>query len=471
MLKRFSVNYALFSMAVDALLTLVALAITEALAPAWLHLIWPGKWIVPPERIMPRTQWPVVVLLWQLVFLLTSAYDPKRTYKAVDEFQNTIVAMVLAGVGLAGMLYLANREVSRWLYVLFLILNVTLLLGWRVIARLAFQLLTGRVRQRRVLVVGAGEVGRRVAQMVQAHSWIGLEMVGYLDDDPLKQPGGLPVYGTLDDAPRVIQDQGIEEVVIALPRRAWERLNQLVVTLHEFPVHVHIIPDYFALALWRAEGEDFAGIPMIDLRAPALNEYQRLVKRWLDLTAGAVLTLLALPIMALVALAVRLDSPGPVIFRQRRVGGNGKLFWMYKLRSMEIDAEAHEQEILRLGEEDAMISKRRGDPRITAVGRFIRRTSLDELPQLINVLKGDMSLVGPRPELPWLVDLYEPWQRKRFAVPQGITGWWQINGRSDREMHRHTDDDLYYVRHYSFWFDLMILAKTVLVVVRGRGAY
>jgi lipopolysaccharide/colanic/teichoic acid biosynthesis glycosyltransferase len=127
--------------------------------------------------------------------------------------------------------------------------------------------------------------------------------------------------------------------------------------------------------------------------------------------------------------------------------------------------------VLRTTEDGTITFKRPDDPRITRVGRFIRRTSLDELPQLFNVLKGDMSLVGPRPELPWLVELYEPWQRKRFAVPQGMTGWWQVNGRSDKEMHRHTDEDLYYVQHYSLWLDLMILARTVFVVLRGRGAY
>jgi len=138
---------------------------------------------------------------------------------------------------------------------------------------------------------------------------------------------------------------------------------------------------------------------------------------------------------------------------------------------MVVGADKMAADLVRHTEGGQVTYKRRDDPRITRVGKFLRRTSLDELPQLFNVLKGEMSLIGPRPELPWLVDLYEPWQRKRFAVPQGITGWWQVNGRSDKEMHLHTEDDLYYIQHYSLWLDVQIMLKTVLVVLRGKGAY
>jgi exopolysaccharide biosynthesis polyprenyl glycosylphosphotransferase len=236
-------------------------------------------------------------------------------------------------------------------------------------------------------------------------------------------------------------------------------------------VHVRIIPDYFSLALYRATVDDFGGIPMINLRDPALNDYQRLVKRIFDLTLGGFLTLLLSPLMGLITVAVKLDSPGPVLFRQKRVGENGRIFEMYKFRSMEVGAEAHQCLVNRVGENGELIHKCAEDPRVTRVGKFLRRWSLDELPQFFNVLKGDLSLVGPRPELPWLVERYEPWQRERFAVPQGMTGWWQVNGRSDKPMHLHTDEDLYYVRNYSLWLDLYILVKTPLVVLRGKGAF
>jgi lipopolysaccharide/colanic/teichoic acid biosynthesis glycosyltransferase len=167
------------------------------------------------------------------------------------------------------------------------------------------------------------------------------------------------------------------------------------------------------------------------------------------------------PLLLLIAALVRLTSPGPALFRQERVGENGRLFTIYKFRSMVEDA----------GDRLPAVHKDEADPRITLLGRFLRRTSLDELPQLVNVIKGDMSLVGPRPELPALVDRYEPWQRQRFAVPQGITGWWQVSGRSARPMHLHTADDVYYVKNYSLGLDLQILLRTISVVLRGRGAY
>ncbi|WP_376791087.1 undecaprenyl-phosphate glucose phosphotransferase [Thermoflexus sp.] len=469
MLRRFSVDFAIFSMALDAALTLLVLrgaALLRSQLPAFLPGLQPLRALYLPTHL-----YFLAPLLWVLILLVVSAYDPRRTYRAADEFGRVGFGSLLASLCFAGLLYLTEREVSRGLFVLFILLNFVLLLGWRMMARLVWKVVKAPPARRRVLIAGAGEVGQRVAQEIQQYAWAGLELVGFLDDDPAKRDCDLPVLGTLDDATRVVQEHGVEDVVIALPRRAHARLDQLVQALHELPVHVYVVPDYFALALYRASVEDFAGIPMINLRAPALNDYQRLVKRAFDLVVGSILTLLALPVMGLVALAIKLDSPGPILFRQQRVGENGRLFTMYKFRSMVVNAEALQDQVTEVREDGTIIHKKPDDPRVTRVGRFIRRYSLDELPQLFNVLKGDMSLVGPRPELPWLVERYQPWQRKRFAVPQGITGWWQVNGRSDKPMHLHTEEDLFYIQNYSLWLDLVILWKTIWVVLRGRGAY
>ena len=173
--------------------------------------------------------------------------------------------------------------------------------------------------------------------------------------------------------------------------------------------------------------------------------------------------------MALIALAIRLDSPGPVLFRQQRVGEGGRLFNMWKFRSMIEGAD--KQERVRTVQDRQLLDKEPNDPRVTRVGRLLRRLSLDELPQLVNVLKGEMSLVGPRPELPWLVQQYEPWQRQRLAVPQGMTGWWQVNGRSDQPMYLHTEEDMFYIQNYSLLLDLQILWRTFASVFKGKGAY
>ncbi|MCK4724666.1 MAG: sugar transferase, partial [Anaerolineales bacterium] len=194
-------------------------------------------------------------------------------------------------------------------------------------------------------------------------------------------------------------------------------------------------------------------------------------KRVFDLLVASLTFLITLPLFILIAVAIKLDSPGPVIFKQKRAGENGKVFEMYKFRSMQADAEGKFSDVVKHDDEGNLIHKTPDDPRITRVGHFIRRTSLDELPQIINVLKGDMSLVGPRPEIPILVSNYNLWQQKRFAVPQGITGWWQINGRSDKLLHLHTEDDLYYIQNYSLWLDIQILFKTIPVVMQRKGAF
>ncbi|MCP4415562.1 MAG: sugar transferase, partial [Chloroflexi bacterium] len=199
---------------------------------------------------------------------------------------------------------------------------------------------------------------------------------------------------------------------------------------------------------------------------------QRLVKRIFDLAVGGIIVFFLLPIFLVISLLIKLDSKGSIIFKQRRVGENGRIFNMFKFRTMEPKADENREQVTEISQDGRILFKKSpNDPRITRIGRFLRRTSLDELPQLFNVLKGEMSLVGPRPELPWLVDQYELWQRKRFAVPQGMTGWWQVNGRSDKPLHLNTEDDLYYVQNYSIWMDIYILVKTPWVVLRGKGAY
>jgi exopolysaccharide biosynthesis polyprenyl glycosylphosphotransferase len=468
MFRRFSVNFAILSMALDASLTMLALLVAEALRPLLSSL----DFIRSLETVrLPPSLYLAVPLLWFIVFMIMSVYDPKRIYKAADEFQNVAIAIGLAALGFAGLLYFSLRDVSRALFLTFVLIDTLLLIGWRTAARLGWRVGKSSPTRYRVLIIGAGKVGRQVAKMVQEYAWTGLELIGYLDDDPNKAENDMPVLGTLSEARGVIQAHGIDEVVIALPHRAHERLNQLVMTLHELPVHARIVPDYFALALHRAVVDDFAGIPMIDLRAPALNGFQRLVKRLFDLLVGSTITILALPVMGIVALEIKLDSPGPVLFRQKRVGENGRLFTMFKFRSMICNAEKMQEQVNEVNGKGQIIHKKQQDPRVTRIGRFIRKFSLDELPQFFNVLKGDMSLVGPRPELPWLVEEYEPWQRRRFAVPQGITGWWQVNGRSDKPMHLHTEEDLFYVQNYSLWLDIYILLKTPFVALRGKGAY
>ncbi len=210
---------------------------------------------------------------------------------------------------------------------------------------------------------------------------------------------------------------------------------------------------------------------MLNLRAPALKDHQILVKRTFDLALGILLAPFVFILMLIVGIVLKLEGKGPIFFIQERVGQNGRRFKMFKFRTMVVGAELKQPARASFDEVDLMRHKLSGDPRITKVGKFLRKSSLDEIPQLINVFLGNMSFVGPRPELPWVVAEYEQWQHKRFSIPPGITGWWQIMGRSDRPMHLNTEDDLYYIRNYSILLDIKILLITVWKVISGEGAY
>jgi len=323
----------------------------------------------------------------------------------------------------------------------------------------------------RILVLGAGPVGQEIRNRINEHAYLNINFTGFLDDNQQKKKNNPEILGSLDDTRALIKDSQITDVIIALPSRAYQRINQLVQDLQDLPVKVWVVPDYFQFALHHAKVEDFLNIPMLDLRAPALSENQRMIKRIFDLVFGILMTLFALPLMGLISLLILSDDGLPILFKQKRVGENGRLFTMCKFRTMVKNAEQIRRQVEQSDEKGNIVHKFQNDPRVTRLGSILRRLSFDELPQLFNVLRGTMSLVGPRPELPYLVEKYQSWQRKRFAIPQGMTGWWQIHGRSDKPMHLHTEDDLYYVQNYSIWLDIQILVRTVWIVIRGKGAY
>ncbi len=426
-----------------------------------------------------QVPWPVYILAvisWVGALMMNGVYDPRRVLRWYTECAKVTFASVIATFFMGGALYFSYRETSRLQIIYFLVINIALLLGVRLMLRFYYELI-GRSRpgtQIKVLVLGAGKLGQKVGEVIFAHARWGFHLVGYLDDDPLKKDKafeGAMVLGGIDDVNGIIKEHGVEEVWIALPVRADKRLNEIIMKLEAQPVRIYIAPDYLSLALVQARADIVGGIPIIGLREPVIMGFDRFFKRAFDLVISLAVIILLLPFILLIMILIWIDSPGPIIFRQQRVGENGRLFNMIKFRTMVKNAEALQPVVNIENAGGEVIHKRKADPRVTRIGRFLRHYSLDELPQLFNVIKGDMSLVGPRPEMPWLVDRYKSWQRKRFSVPQGITGWWQINGRSDKPMHLNTDDDLYYVYNYSLWLDIRILLRTPLAVIGGRGAF
>jgi exopolysaccharide biosynthesis polyprenyl glycosylphosphotransferase len=470
MLRRFSLNYALFSIAVDAIWVAFALHLASRIAPQASPFLAPsiGRWASAPPAALVL----VFPAVWTVFFLLFSVYDGRKNLRVSDELTGVTIASVLAGIFLAGGLFFTFQDFPRGVFVSSIGISYLGIIGWRLLARAGFTLAgENSATQRRVLIVGAGRLGLNLGKQITQNRGLGLIVAGYLDDNPEKRNLVCDYLGVVDEVISVVRAQKIDDVVMALPPNAYEKMNALVVRLHTLAVKVWIIPDYFQFALGQSSVEEFAGIPMFDLRAPVLNEYQRMVKRTFDLGITLILLLPALLVMGVIAIAIWLETRGPVIFRQQRVGENGRLFTMYKFNTMVRNAEKLRHIVEQLDEQGHILHKTKDDPRVTRVGKFLRRSSLDELPQVFNILAGNMSLVGPRPELPYLVQQYDLWQWQRFTVPQGLTGWWQVNGRSDKPMHLHTEDDLHYIKNYSILLDCFILLKTVWVVLIGKGAY
>ncbi len=388
----------------------------------------------------------------------------------IEALGRLLAAVALASLTFAGLLYVSVREVSRLQFLYFAVGDLIALIALHLIVRSYIRYRNENGLQRRVLLVGTTPAGQRLVREFARNPWTGLRVVGCTSDEPLPDAGA-SLLGPIEATARIVAEEQIDEVVFAMPPQQRDRVVDLSLQLQRHPVMLHMAPDVFDLAFARTPVEDLGGVPVISLRESALTEPQRVFKRAFDVVAGVLLLALFAPIIGLIALAIKIESRGPVFFSQERIGQHGQRFKMIKFRSMYQDAEPRWQEVARRDTEGRLLHKRDDDPRVTRVGRKLRRTSMDELPQLLNVLRGEMSLVGPRPEVPYVAAEYEPWQWQRFRVPPGITGWWQVNGRSERPMHLHTEDDLYYIQNYSFWLDLRILFKTVGVVFRGHGAY
>ena len=470
MLRRFSVNFALFSMALDGLAVLASLWVAALFRPALNTLNWIAP--IPIQVVIPAPLYALFPLIWVMIYSALSIYDGRKYLRAMDEFAALSLAMLIASVSAAGILYFSYRDTSRALFLVFILLVYLTCLVWRILARLYFrtQKLSSN-NTRHVLVVGAGALGQKVKSQLIESELPDLSFAGFIDDHSEVLMNESLILGNASEIRDVLKKHAITDVVIALPHSAYHQMSDIVQKMEDIPVQVWVALGFFDLALYNTTIEDFAGIPMLDLRASAIDDYQRMMKRAFDVFFGTIALILALPLMALSALMVFLEDGFPILYRPKRVGENGRLFEMLKFRTMLKNAEQLQSQVEKRDADGNIIHKSKDDPRVTKAGRFLRRYSLDELPQFINVVRGDMSLVGPRPEMPYLVEKYQPWQRKRFAIPPGITGWWQVNGRSDKPMHLHTEDDLYYIQNYSIFLDIQILIKTVWVVLIGKGSY
>ncbi len=325
----------------------------------------------------------------------------------------------------------------------------------------------------RVLIVGGGEAGRTLMRHIVAQPELGYEVIGFVDDEPGRQQdlGRFKALGKTDQLPYLVRTQHVDRVIITLPWQYHRKIMQIMEQCEQQAVQSRLVPDLFQLSLTQVRLDEIKGVPLIAMKEPVIKGANLAFKRFVDISISGIVLLLFSPVILLIALAIKLDSPGPVLFEQARVGRGGKLFTIHKFRSMRVGADQEVETLAALNEADGPLFKIRNDPRVTRVGRILRKLSLDELPQLINVLKGEMSLIGPRPALPNEVAQYEEWHHKRLEVAPGLTGLWQVSGRSNVTFDEMMLLDVYYTEQWSPMLDTMILLRTVPSVLFQRGAY
>jgi len=413
----------------------------------------------------------IPLLLW-----LDGSYNNWRGRSWLDHVYRIVNVVTNAVVLTLAMAFVLRPLVYSRLLLLEAGLAMAVLMSLnRAGALIALRYLRSRgIGVKRVIIVGAGEVGRRVMRTIVARPDLGYEIIGYVDDNPEKGEGvigRIKGLGPLNNLSDLIHTENVAEVIITLPWNVHRRILGILRECERSKIEARIVPDLFQLSLSQVEVGDLGGVPLISVQEIAFGKTALIVKRLIDVVGAVGCIILGAPLLGMIALAIKIDSPGPVFFKQERVGENGKLFIMYKFRSMRVGAEEELERLKPYNEADGPLFKIRDDPRLTKVGRFLRHTSLDELPQLINVLKGEMSLVGPRPPLQSEVEQYQPWHKKRLCIPPGMTGLPQISGRSELTFDETVLLDLYYIEHWSPWLDLTILLRTIPKVFSGDGAY
>jgi exopolysaccharide biosynthesis polyprenyl glycosylphosphotransferase len=412
--------------------------------------------------------------VWPVIFAIYGLYDLRRPTHITAEMQRLFQAVVTSVLVVALIAFAVRIDVSRSFIVSLLIFCLaTTAIGRLAVRRLSHVLNARGVTSQSTLIAGCNEEARTLARTLRRRPWMGFEVCGFVDVGHTGQDtiDGLPVMGSIDGIQAIVREHGIGSIVVAGSAVGAGTLQQLDTALVDTQVTVRVSPGLPNLGASRVIVEPVDGMALFSLRRQRFSRRQRVLKRALDVTIASGLLVVSLPAMAVVALLVKVTSPGPVLFRQRRVGAGGRTFTIYKFRTMVDGAERQLSALQAHNEADGILFKMRRDPRVTPVGRLLRRCAADELPQLINVLMGEMSMVGPRPALPEETARYDERWRDRLRVKPGLTGLWQVNGRHDLGFDDYVRYDLFYVTNWSLTLDLYILAKTVPALLTTRGSY
>jgi exopolysaccharide biosynthesis polyprenyl glycosylphosphotransferase len=431
-----------------------------------------------PTELYPLSRYlgllPLVLAIWTLLLVTREAYTSRRTVALASEVWQVVRVVGAGTLTLAAAGWLLRLDfVSRPFLILFASLDLLFLLLEKLVLRLAARRVRKRgYNYRSLLIVGINPRAEEVARIIGEHPHWGLQMIGFVapNGEHEEEFAGLPVLGRADDLPRILQEEVVDEVIFVLSRRQLDEFEDSFLLCSELGVRARVAL-YFPHMKARVVLEELEGIPLLTFTNTPGAPFPMFLKRVQDITASTLGMVLLAPLVPLIAIAVKLSSRGPVLYSQERCGLNGRRFTLHKFRTMYEGADTRLGEVAHLNEVEGPAFKARHDPRTTPVGRILRRLSLDELPQLVNVIKGDMSLVGPRPPLPEEVERYERWQRRRLSMKPGLTGLWQVSGRAGLDdFNRWIALDLAYIDRWSLWLDLKILLKTFPAVLSTRGA-
>ena len=434
------------------------------------HAVWDG-----PIRISPSFELLLTgslpILLGALYF--AGGYDWRRLRGKGSIFRTVAKAEALGAIGLAAYAYMLRDQVfSRAVVVTYLLLTTGGFVAVRIVGRRALVSLGRRgVGMDDAIIVGTGPAAGQMAAVIARRPDLGLRVVGFVSapDEPDADPAR-PTLGAVTDLPAIVDRQVVDSVIFATGLDVSCRYEKVIWKLEEVGKTVHLRGDAIGVLLSRTFIGEFEGTPIVTLRSTPADPLALAVKRTLDVVGAALGLAVLSPLFAAAALAIKLTSRGPVLFRQERVGLNGRRFAMIKFRSMRVDAEARLAELREGNEMTGPVFKMARDPRVTPVGRWLRRLSIDELPQLWNVFVGEMSLVGPRPPIPGEVEQYERWQRRRLSMKPGLTCLWQVGGRNELSFDTWMKLDMEYIDNWSLLLDFKILLRTVPVVLSMKGA-
>lgn len=427
------------------------------------------------------TQWQeiefgiVIGLVLVIIFALRGLYKMRLTGTWFRQAWNIISSSTMGLGFFIAYYFVVQPQASSRLIVLFAwaAAVVLLCLGRLIVSGAMGMLYRLGLGETRLLVVGSGRLGKMVMQHIAANPNLGYSIVGFLHDMN-EQPsdfGRFKMLGTLDDIGPAIRSMQVDEVIIALPSHMHQHAIRSVKMCERLGASFKLIPDLYELSLSRIDMETIEGIPLIGIKQVSLNSVQRFITRLVDITFSALGLAIGSPLWLCIGLIIGITSPGPIILKQVRIGLGGQPYIIYKFRSMYQDAEQRLAQLRNRNEASGPLFKMKDDPRRTAIGKFLRKTSLDEIPNLFNVLRGEMSLVGPRPPLPEEVAQYEEWQKGRLAIKPGMTGLWQVRGRSDLSFDEGVLMDLYYIENWSLRLYFQILFRTIPAVLFSRGAY